>query len=212
MTIQEKGDQHLEQENENNQPPRDQRELLNSLSANIYQLYELQKHLYGDVKKFSEASQEFMSFHQTLKGTVKDFSLLAPEVKRQIREMVYTSVRETLKQQEVNLGEALVATAGVETNKLVQSLNISVRNAESALVSYLEQIEWSGMKSVATGVLCGFCIVMSFILFMVFRPFAFVSPGEIDTYESGQLLEKVWPRLTGKERKRIEELAIAKFN
>ncbi len=191
MTIENTGEQNLEQANENNQPLMDQRELLNSLSANIYQLYEVQKHLYGDVKKFSEASQEFMSFHQTLKGTVKDFSLLAPEVKRQINEMVYASVTKTLKQQEANLGEALVATASIETNKLVQSLNTSVRNAEKTLDSYIEETKWSRWMSVGTGALCGLCIVLVFLVFMVARPFTFVDAADIDMYEYGKLTGKM---------------------
>jgi hypothetical protein len=190
----------------------EQKALLNSLSAIIYQFYELQKNLYGDVKKFSDASHELMTVYQAFKGSVKDFSLLAPELRRQIQDIIHQSVRDTLKSNETELGKKLVAAAETETAKMVESLDICVENAESTLNSYIQETQFSRYAHMGIGIMSGICMVGLFVLYMKFNPLTFMSEDDSRIYRNGIILDQAWPGLTDKEKKRIDDLAMGKID
>ncbi len=185
--------------------------LLNSLSALVFQFYELQKNLRHDVDKFSGASrdlsQDLKTVYQSLKGSVKDISMLAPELRRQIQDIIQSSVKETLKSNETALGKILVAAAAEPTTKLIESLDSSVRHAERTLDSYIGEASWSRWMYLGAGALSGLFVVLFFMLFLKAKPFTFVSEDDMRTYYNGIHMEKAWPHLSEKEKQRIDELA-----
>ena len=179
------------------------------LRALIYQLHEVQNNLYADVKKFSDASHEVMGTQKAFKESVKDLSLIAPELRRQIQDIIHTSVYSAIKSQEDALGKRIIQVVAGETSSLVKSLDSSIDDARRTLDRHKEESYQARWMYVITGAACGLFMTLGFVVYMMFQPFAFLDGRDVRLYESGKLFnEKVWPQLTEKEKKRIDDLSV----
>jgi len=201
---------YLEQETEHaratNVEDLDPQQLLRAL---IYQLHEVQNNLYADVKKFSDASHEVMGTQKAFKESVKDLSLIAPELRRQIQDIIHTSVYSAIKSQEDTLGKRIIQVVTGETSSLVKSLDSSIDDARRTLDRHKEESTQARWLYVITGAACGLFMTLGFVVYMMFQPFAFMDRRDVRLYESGKIFnEKVWPQLTEKEKKRIDDLSV----
>lgn len=179
-----------------------QMELNDVLSAVLYQFHELQKQLSADVTVFSKYSKDVFQSSGKMEKSVADFSMLAPQIRQQLKETVQSGVTQTLKTAEVALGQLLVASAKTAVEKTTDSLDKSVRDAQKALDNYEENISHIQWMGIFTGAACGFFMVFVFIIFLLIKPMFFMSYDEISTYKNGQIFEIFWPKLSEKERKK----------
>ena len=176
------------------------------LRALIYQLHEVQKNLYADVKKFSEASHEAMSTQKVLKESVKDLSLIAPDLRRQFQDIIHSSVHSAIKSQEDSLGKRIVERIVGDTASLVKSLDTSVDNARRTLDRHMEERHYSRWVYVATGIVAGFVMMVGTLFFIKAYPTSLMGEQDFYIYQNGVLLSKAWSKLTDKEKERLHEL------
>jgi DNA-binding ferritin-like protein (Dps family) len=176
------------------------------LESLLYQFVNLYERWSEDRQVAAKQGADIAKFIEAFKEEVERFETLEEEVREDIKTQIHTEA----KNMAVYMGRTVVDAASKEMEPTVKRLQKTVDEAENTLSRYQGESRW--MHWAMIGLMAVTSILTSLIvaLWVMPKPMLPLSKDELSTYQSGEVLESVWPKLTSKQKQWFLDLAKSK--
>lgn len=181
------------------------REHLESLLYQFVKLYE----------RWSEDRQVAAKQSSDIAQFIEEFS---DEVDRlsKIEDAVIAKLKKGLEQTTVSISsmvyEAVSRSLDKKMDDSAHKMKESVRQAERLLSEYQSTLNWSHWKIIAITAITSIAASLLAVWWFMPKPTLPLTDGQIKAYQSGQVLDAFWPKLSTRQQNWLTNLALGKTN
>ncbi len=171
--------------------------------------------LYQYVKLYDRWSEDRQEFNKNLSNQdellrifieqVKQFDKLEPRVRQQLA----TSISKASDLMAEKIGENVGNAATKAIDETVNKLSTVVSHATTVLNAYRSEVQYNHWKIIGVSFITTIITSLLIVFFLIPKSTLQLTDTQMQTYQNGQLLSKVWSKLSKKERSHLNDLANA---
>jgi hypothetical protein len=140
---------------------------------------------------------------------LKAESSLATEFKIQVREGILESVEKLVKEVDTQIKESIQKSITEELNKSLKDFKYAINNGTEILEDYVKDRKVRNIWVYCGVIFCGFILFFTATTALKVRkylPGTYLSSHQLSIYENGLMFDKIWNRVSKKERDRLTRI------
>lgn len=179
------------------------REHLESL---LYQFVKLYERWSEDRQVAAKQGADIAKFVKAFSEQVENFETIHEDVKEEIN----TSIENAAKNMATYVGRSIGDAAHKEVEPTVQKLKDVTYDAGNTLSRYQATLDLTQWKIIGVTVFSTVLASLLIVKFLMPKPTVPLTNDQIATYQSGVILESVWPKLSTHQKQWILDVAKGK--